>query len=94
MDNATKISEAEETARFIIEPWHVILLNDDWHTFDEVIYQIVKATGYSADKAEKIAWEAHTKKEAICYTGPRERCEHVASVLAEIKLGVRVERRS
>ncbi len=94
MGNAIEISETEETARFIIEPWQAILLNDDWHTFDEVIYQIVKATGFSADRAEKIVWEAHTKSEAICYTGPRERCEHVASVLAEIKLGVRVERMS
>ena len=94
MGNAIEISETEETARFIIEPWQAILLNDDWHTFDEVIYQIVKATGFSADRAEKIVWEAHTKSEAICYTGQRERCEHVASVLAEIKLGVRVERMS
>ena len=94
MGNATEICETEETARFIIEPWHAILLNDDWHTFNEVIYQLVKATGYSADKSEKIAWKAHKNGEAICYTGPRQRCENVASVLAEIRLGVRVERMS
>ncbi|MDH5203210.1 MAG: ATP-dependent Clp protease adaptor ClpS [Nitrospirota bacterium] len=94
MAHETEISETEETVKFIIEPWHAILLNDDWHTFNEVICQLVKATGFSADRAEKIARKVHTHGEAICYTGKREQCEHVASVLSEIKLGVRVERMS
>lgn len=76
----------------VIEPWNVILLNDDWHTFDEVILQLMKATNCSRKKAEGITWEAHTKGEAVCFSGPRERCEHVASILEEIDLGVRIER--
>lgn len=94
MGNATEISFFEETTRFIVDPWHVVLLNDNWHTFDEVILQLVKAAGYTAEKAERIAREVHIHGEAICYTGPRGRCEDVASVLAEIKLIVRVERMS
>jgi ATP-dependent Clp protease adapter protein ClpS len=88
---STKTSPLEGTSRFIIEPWNVILLNDDWHTFDEVITQLIKATGCSPDKAAEIAWEAHTNGEAVCYTGPKERCEHVANILEEIALGVRLE---
>lgn len=88
---STKPDVLEETSRLVIEPWNVILLNDDWHTFEEVIHQLVKATGCTSDQAADIAWQAHTNGEAVCYTGPKERCEHVASVLEEINLGVRIE---
>ncbi|HEB75970.1 MAG TPA: ATP-dependent Clp protease adaptor ClpS [Nitrospirae bacterium] len=89
---STETVPFEKTASFVIEPWNVILLNDDWHTFDEVIVQLMKATGCSSEQAAETAWLAHTQGEAVCYTGPRERCEHVASVLEEIELGVRLER--
>lgn len=90
LDKKTDVLDIPST--FVIEPWNVILLNDDWHTFDEVISQLIKATICSRQKAEDIAWEAHTKGEAICFSGPRERCEHVALILEEIDLGVRLER--
>lgn len=80
------------SSTFVIDPWNVILLNDDRHTFEEVILQLMRAINCSRHKAEIIAWEAHTKGEAICFSGPRERCEHVASILEEIDLGVRIER--
>lgn len=88
----TETSILDIPSTVVIEPWNVILLNDDWHTFDEVILQLMKATNCPRKKAEEITWEAHIKGEAICFSGPRERCEHVASILEEIDLGVRVER--
>lgn len=88
---ATMPSAYEETSTFVIEPWNVILINDDWHTFEEVIFQLVKATGCTVEQAQAIAWEAHALGEALCYTGPRERCELVASILEEIELAVRLE---
>ena len=36
-------------------PWIVILYNDDYHSFDEVILQLQKATGCSLETAEAIA---------------------------------------
>ncbi|MGD2080949.1 MAG: ATP-dependent Clp protease adaptor ClpS [Nitrospirota bacterium] len=89
---STKESHLEGTSSLVIEPWNVILLNDDWHSFDEVIGQLMLATGCSAERAADIAWRAHSEGEAVCYSGPRERCEHVAGVLEEIDLGVRVEK--
>ena len=88
----TQAEPLEGTSTVVLEPWNVVLLNDDWHTFDEVIVQLVRATGCSTDTAQAIAWDVHTKGEAICYTGPRERCEFVASILEEIDLRVRLER--
>jgi ATP-dependent Clp protease adaptor protein ClpS len=88
----TQESVLEETSTLVIEPWNVILLNDDWHTFDDVISQLMLATGCSAEQAAQIAMEAHNTGEAVCYSGPRERCELVAEVLEEIDLGVRLEK--
>lgn len=48
-------------------PAKCILYNDDWHTFDEVIVQIVKATGCSIEDAERLTWEVHTNGKAAVY---------------------------
>jgi ATP-dependent Clp protease adapter protein ClpS len=79
-----------KNATVVIEPWNVILINDDLHTFEEVILQLMKATNCSLEKAQEITWKVHTEGEAVCYSGPRERCEHVASVLEQIDLRVRL----
>jgi ATP-dependent Clp protease adapter protein ClpS len=88
----TQVSPLERDATLVIEPWNVILLNDDVHGFEEVMHQLIKATGCSVETAHEITWKAHTEGEAVCYSGPKERCEHVASVLEEIGLRVRIEK--
>ncbi len=67
-------------------PWRVILYNDDIHTFDEVILQLQKATGCSLERAEQIAWIAHTQGKAVAYEGEFEDCLRVQGVLREIGL--------
>jgi ATP-dependent Clp protease adapter protein ClpS len=73
------------------EPWKVILYNDDIHTFDEVILQLQKALKCSAQRAEKIAFEAHTRGKAIAFSGEFDECFRVAGVLREIQLIVEIE---
>ncbi len=73
-------------------PWKVILFNDDLHSFDEVILQVQRATGVSLTRATEITLEAHSKGRAVCFTGPLERCEHVAAILQQIRLTVEIER--
>jgi len=73
------------------EPAKVILFNDDVHTFEEVIGQLIKAIGCSESKAEALAWEVHTKGKAIVYTGQLKRCIEVSSILEEIQLMTQVE---
>lgn len=73
------------------EPWKVILYNDDIHTFDEVILQLQKALKCSAQHAEKIAFEAHTKGKAIAFSGEFDECFRVAGILREIQLIVEIE---
>ena len=71
--------------------WCVILYNDDWHTFDEVILQLQKATGCSQQHGERIAHEVHTQGRAVAYRGVKDRCRRVAGVLREIRLQAEVD---
>ncbi len=73
------------------EPAKVILFNDDVHTFDEVISQLIKAIRCSIDKAETLAWEVHTKGKAVVYSGEMQECLRVNSVLEEIALHTQIE---
>lgn len=72
-------------------PHKVILFNDDQHSMDEVMAQIIKAIHCSPQKAHSIMMEAHKNGRAIVFTGSLERCEHVANVLEEIQLGTKIE---
>jgi ATP-dependent Clp protease adapter protein ClpS len=85
-DTDVEVEEEEATDERLDEPWTVILYNDDVHTFDEVINQLVKATGCSTAEAEKKAWTVHTKGKANVFEGPFEKCFEVQSVLREIEL--------
>ncbi len=76
----------------IVEPWNVVLINDDWHSLDDVILQLVKATGYSVKKATDLVWEAEQSGEAVCFCGSKNHCEDIGEVLDEIELRFRLER--
>jgi ATP-dependent Clp protease adapter protein ClpS len=91
MSTETLPDSNEKTSKLVIEPWNVILLNDEWHTFEDVILQLMKATGCSIEEAQEITWKVHTDGEAVCYSGPIERCEHVALILEEIDLAVKLQ---
>lgn len=67
-------------------PWRVILYNDEIHTFDEVIGQLIKALGCSQDHAEKLTFKVHNEGKAQVYEGSFEECFEVNSVLKEIQL--------
>ncbi len=68
-----------------------ILFDDDWHTFDEVIEQIIKATKCSKEKAERHTMEVHYNGKSVVFTGDLGRCLNVSSVLEEIALRTNVE---
>ncbi len=64
----------------------VVLYNDDWHTFEEVIAQLIIATKCSFEKARGFAFEVHVKGKAIVFSGSMSECLRVSSVLEEIAL--------
>lgn len=68
----------------------VLLFNDEIHTFDEVVEQIMKAINCSFDHAEALTWEVHTKGKATVYDGEMDECIRVSSVLEEIDLHTQI----
>ena len=73
------------------KPARSILYNDDWHTFEDVILQLIKATGCSAEQGEAHAWTIHTTGKSVVFEGRRDDCEKVAQILREIRLQVEVD---
>jgi ATP-dependent Clp protease adapter protein ClpS len=73
------------------EPAKVILFNDDEHTFDEVITQLIKALKCTAQHAEELVWEVHNNGKAVVFSGEIVKCMQVSGVLEEIKLMTQIE---
>jgi len=75
----------------LLDAYRVVLFNDEVHTFDEVINQLIKALRYSRHKAEKHTWEVHTRGRSIVYAGSMFDCLRVSSVLEEIALKTEIQ---
>lgn len=89
----TRPTEIQQDDKDVLtqDPAKVVLFNDDIHTFDEVITQLMKAIRCSTDKAESLAWEVHSRGKAVVYTGEMQECLRVNSVLEEIALHTQIE---
>ena len=82
------INEEEETTTGFES--RVLLFNDDWHSFEEVIIQLIKATKCSFDEATEKTFEVHVKGKAIVFNGSVSDCLKVSGVLEEIALHTQV----
>ncbi len=80
-----------ETKTQLGNPWMTLLFNDEVHSFDEVILQIQKATGYSLERAVELTLQVHQNGKAAVYIGPKEKCDRVAAILDQIHLITQVE---
>ena len=89
-DTAEETELQEDTIFLADIAARIILFNDEWHTFEEVIEQIILATGYKTTKAELMTHEVHTKGRSIIYSGDLGKCLHISEVLEEINLGTEV----
>ncbi|MBS1911738.1 MAG: ATP-dependent Clp protease adaptor ClpS [Bacteroidetes bacterium] len=88
-DPDSDLMVAEEIA--ITLPARVILYNDDEHTFDEVIFQLMKAVGCSRSEGEQFAFEVDSRGLACVFEGEMTDCLRVSSVLEEISLHTEVK---
>jgi ATP-dependent Clp protease adaptor protein ClpS len=59
----------------LLPPYHVILENDDHHSFDFVISVLRKVFGVSEERAMQFALEAHKSGRSIVWTGAKEVAE-------------------
>ncbi len=83
---------ADDPEHFAGEGFRVTLFNDDFHSIDEVVGQILKALKCELDMAVDIMLRAHTRGSATVVIADQSTADDVASVLREILLVVSVER--
>jgi len=58
-----------------IPPYHVILLNDEFHSMPFVVTVLQKVFGYDEQQACLLMLEAHHKQRAIVWSGSKEAAE-------------------
>jgi len=84
------VETLEEEKTSVGLPFKVVLYNDEIHTFDEVIVQLIKAVGCSFKEARSFAFEVHVKGKAIVFSGDLTSCLKVTSILEEIALNTQI----
>src|SRR5262245_40117107 len=65
----------EETKTRRVPPFHVVLANDDDHSFEFVVDVLRKVLGCPLERAQQLTLEAHTSGRSVIWTGPREVAE-------------------
>ena len=94
LSDVSTLEEVDEDVDVIDEVTNackVLLFNDEWHTFDEVIGQIIKAVKCTYHHAETLTLEVHEKGKALIYSGELQECLRVSGVLEEIALHTQIE---
>src|SRR3989304_10103179 len=62
----------EDTEEALDPPYHLILLDDDHHTYQYVIAMLAALFGYSIDKGYAIACVVDSEGQAIVMTGSKD----------------------
>lgn len=68
------ITETEKDTK-TIPPWHVVLLNDDDHSYQYVVVMLAAVFGFPAEKGYKHAKEVDSTGRTILLTTSREHAE-------------------
>src|SRR5687768_12645962 len=76
----------EATSNYI-----VIVFNNEYNTYDEVIHILQKATGCSLEEAQMETWEIDHTGRSVVHHGDRAECERAAGIIATIGIKVAVE---
>lgn len=72
----TEIPELIEVEKPQFESlYHLVLLDDDQHTYDYVIEMLASIFGYGPEKAWALARVVDTQGQAILQTASNERCQ-------------------
>jgi len=69
--------------------WMVVIYDNDYNSVDEVVQILMTATLCTIEEAEIEIWEAQEFGSTSVHFGPRDVCDDVSSIIAQI--GVRTE---
>jgi ATP-dependent Clp protease adapter protein ClpS len=69
--------------------WIVIVFNNEYNTFEQVIGILQKATNCTLEEAEMETWEIHHLGRSLVHHGSKEECDRAADIIRTI--GIKVE---
>jgi ATP-dependent Clp protease adaptor protein ClpS len=69
------VSESPAAETRLQPPFHVVLLNDDDHTFEYVVEMLGKLFGHASNRAWAMAWKVHLDGRCVVDTTTQERAE-------------------
>lgn len=67
--------EKEATQTRLLPPYNVVLLNDDYHSFEFVVEVLISVLGLSVEDAVAAMLEAHTRGRSVVWSGAKEVAE-------------------
>jgi ATP-dependent Clp protease adaptor protein ClpS len=70
-----EVEEEVDARPRLLPPYHVVLLDDDDHTFEYVIHMLQVLFGYPAEKGRRHADEVNNTGRSILCTTTKERAE-------------------
>ena len=71
----SKTALDEETRTRKLPPYHVIILNDEEHSFDYVIELLGRLFAHPLQTAVELTWRIHLTGRAVVYTTHKEKAE-------------------
>jgi ATP-dependent Clp protease adaptor protein ClpS len=71
----TGVEEEVDVRARLLPPYHVVLLDDDDHTFEYVIHMLQSLFGYPPEKGRQHADEVNNAGRSIVCTTSKERAE-------------------
>jgi ATP-dependent Clp protease adaptor protein ClpS len=75
-----------------LQPYALVVWNDDVNTFDWVINTLVEICGHNPEQAEQCAMLIHHKGKYAVKTGMLEQLKPMREAITERKIGATVER--
>ena len=72
-----------------LESWMVIVYNNEFNTYDEVMFILMVATHCSVEEAEIETWEIDHLGKSNVHFADKSECEGVAQIIRQI--GIQVE---
>lgn len=91
VETLPRIEERAAQSELPGEPdWLVIVFDNDYNTFDEVIRILQTATGCSLEEAQMETWEVHHLGKSIVHHATEAECRRVAAIIRTIRIKVEV----
>src|SRR5947209_15450246 len=87
----TRYWESEEVLTDAIDPFQLIVWNDDVNTFDWVIETLMEVCDHAYEQAEQCAYIIHYKGKYAVKNGPYEELKPMCDAITDRGIGATIE---